>query len=149
MTWPGLPRPHLWVEVGGEPMPVSNTLDWAEHFEMDAANRRVGLDHLCSHEYVSTVFLGIDYNFGPEGPPLLYETMVFGGMRGDEQWRYATRAEALAGHERIVAEITPFTWAWFKHLGSGLWWSFRGSIILEKYRAKMVDDEAHHTSRSE
>ena len=34
--------------------------------------------------------------------PLVYETMIFGGVH--DQWcdRYATREEALAGHNRAV-----------------------------------------------
>ena len=31
--------------------------------------------------FISTVFLGIDHNFNLEGPPLLFETMIFGGIK--------------------------------------------------------------------
>lgn len=51
---------------------------------------------------VSTVFLGLDHNWGPVGPPLLFETMVFGSDLDGSQWRYATWDEAVAGHERVV-----------------------------------------------
>jgi len=54
---------------------------------------------------VSTVWVGIDQSFGA-GRPLIFETMVFGpGNWGEEQRRYATEEEALAGHEEIVAAI--------------------------------------------
>lgn len=53
---------------------------------------------------VSTVFLRMDHQYG-EGEPLLYETMVFGGQFDQCCWRYHTRAEAQAGHNRIVAAI--------------------------------------------
>ena len=46
---------------------------------------------------VSTVFLGIG--------SLLFETMVFGGSCDQAQWRYASLAEARAGHERIVLAL--------------------------------------------
>lgn len=46
---------------------------------------------------VSTVALVIDHAFG-HGPPLIYETMIFGGEHDDEQWRYSTRLEAIQGH---------------------------------------------------
>lgn len=46
---------------------------------------------------VSTVLLVIDHAFG-HGPPLIFETMIFGGPHDEEQWRYSTRAEALLGH---------------------------------------------------
>jgi hypothetical protein len=51
---------------------------------------------------VSTVFLGLDHNFFGSGPPLLYETLVFGGSMDSEMRRYATRAEALVGHDEVV-----------------------------------------------
>jgi len=54
---------------------------------------------------VSTVFLGLDHSFEPDGPPVLWETMVFGGPEGDFQCRYATAVEARAGHAAKVAEL--------------------------------------------
>ncbi len=64
---------------------------------------------------VSTVWLGLDHGFGGllGEQPIIFETMVFRRDResgrpefeGDEQERYATEAEALAGHERMVAEV--------------------------------------------
>lgn len=49
--------------------------------------------------HVSTVFLGHNYAYG-DGPPILFETMVFGGEMDQEQERYSTWAEAEAGHRR-------------------------------------------------
>lgn len=54
---------------------------------------------------VSTVCLGLDHNWG-DGPPRLFETMIFGGERDQDCWRCATWAEAEAQHERVVAEVT-------------------------------------------
>jgi hypothetical protein len=58
----------------------------------------------------STVWLGMDHGILDEGP-LIFETMCFawvGGGRvtedGDME-RYRSEAEALAGHERIVAAL--------------------------------------------
>jgi hypothetical protein len=53
---------------------------------------------------VSTVFLGLDHNFSMVGPPLLFETMVFGGPLNGECRRYATWVEAEAGHREVVAQ---------------------------------------------
>lgn len=50
---------------------------------------------------VSTVWLGIDHQWG-NGPPLIFETMVFGGEHDQDTTRYSTEAEALAGHDEIV-----------------------------------------------
>jgi hypothetical protein len=48
---------------------------------------------------VSTVFLGIDHNLSGKGPPLLFETMIFGGTHNDYQKRYSTYKEAEEGHK--------------------------------------------------
>ena len=52
---------------------------------------------------VSTVFLGVDHRFnfsGDDGPPILFETMIFGGQHDQYQDRYCTYDQALAGHQR-------------------------------------------------
>jgi hypothetical protein len=54
--------------------------------------------------YVSTVFLAINHNFH-SGPPLLFETMVFGGRLDGEQDRYSTWEEALLGHDSMVGRV--------------------------------------------
>lgn len=53
---------------------------------------------------ISTVFLGIDHRFG-EGPPLLFESMIFGGPANHEMARYSTFKEAEEGHERMVEAV--------------------------------------------
>lgn len=53
---------------------------------------------------VSTVFLGIDHQYG-SGKPILFETMVFGGLLDGEQVRYCTWEEAEAGHEEMVKRV--------------------------------------------
>lgn len=50
---------------------------------------------------ISTVWLGINSN--PIGPPLIFETGVFGPGDSVEIFRYPSHAEALAGHRAIVA----------------------------------------------
>jgi hypothetical protein len=72
---------------------------------------------------VSTVFLGLDHNFGMNGPPILFETMVFGPAEETSIFgrirmsrpelniegafaRYATYDDAEAGHARIVKLMT-------------------------------------------
>lgn len=51
--------------------------------------------------HVSTVFLVIDHNW-MGSPPVLFETMVFGGRLDGEQERYCTVDEAEAGHKEVV-----------------------------------------------
>jgi hypothetical protein len=56
---------------------------------------------------VSTVFLGLDHRFFGDGPPLVFETMVFGGPLNGEQERYGSWAAAEAGHKRWVKKVFP------------------------------------------
>ena len=51
---------------------------------------------------VSTVWLGLDHSFMEDSPPLIFETMIFGGEWDTECWRYSTEAEALEGHQEAV-----------------------------------------------
>lgn len=53
---------------------------------------------------ISTVFLGLDHNHdGP--PPLVFETMVFGGPMNDWCERYSTWEEAEKGHQEVVDKV--------------------------------------------
>lgn len=54
---------------------------------------------------VSTVFLGLDHQYG-DGPPLLFETMVFGGPLDHEMNRYSTWNEAEKGHQEMVERVS-------------------------------------------
>lgn len=54
---------------------------------------------------VSTVFLGLDHSFGRHGPPVLWETLVFGGPNADDMERYASMEEAVLGHFRMVETV--------------------------------------------
>lgn len=82
-------------------------LVWGRMFE-DMTQRRVAEDVIEQPEHdpvrVSTIFLGIDHNFLDTGPPLLFESMVFGGPLHHEQYRYSTWDEAEAGHRLLTQE---------------------------------------------
>jgi len=53
---------------------------------------------------VSTVFLVLDHNFSGE-LPVLFETMIFGGIHNEHQSRYCTWSEAERGHEYAVKMV--------------------------------------------
>lgn len=89
------------LDENGNPVPCDDMLKFANDFK--AANRHIG-DTIEGNVRISTVFLGSNHRFGP-GPPLLYETMIFGGTRDAYQERYSTRAEAETGHARICREV--------------------------------------------
>ncbi|MCB1712828.1 MAG: hypothetical protein KDH96_10220 [Candidatus Riesia sp.] len=82
-------------------VPVDDLLKWAEEFETQ--DRRVRLTKLPGGYRVSTVFLGIDHQWG-DGPPLVFETMVFGpkGWGEMDMDRYSTWDEAVSGHKAMV-----------------------------------------------
>ena len=83
---------------GHTPKPV-DLMTWAKWF--DTANRHVAKNHV-GDQFVSTVFLGIDYNWG-EGPPLLFETMILGGKNDQYQERCSTWDEAEKQHAAALA----------------------------------------------
>ena len=61
-------------------------------------------DLLPNGKWVSTVWLGLDCQFG-EGKPLIFETMVFpekGNFLDIDCARYSTEEEALKGHEEMI-----------------------------------------------
>jgi len=81
----------------------TDLMSWAEWFETAKEDRIVKQETLTNGNQVSTVFLGIDHNF-KEGPPLLFETMVF-PKKGDSELdmkRYSTYEEAEEGHKKMV-----------------------------------------------
>ena len=96
-------RPRYWILVHDKPI-ASNALEWAKWFAAHAPERFIARTKIGTSE-VSTVFLGLDHNFAADGPPILYETMVFGGALDQEQQRYHTGAEARTGHARMVARV--------------------------------------------
>lgn len=79
---------------------AAGLLEWGRWFE--DANRHVGYTGITSECRVSTVFLGIDHRHHGRGPPLLFETMIFGGPLDQRQWRYSSWDDADAGHRAAV-----------------------------------------------
>lgn len=90
--------PGFYILAGKTPVAVANVAEWAAWRALDDGN---GSHIVGRYERdgvtVSTVFLGLDHAFGG-GPPLLFETMVFGGPDDGAQWRFATWDEAEAHH---------------------------------------------------
>jgi len=62
---------------------------------------RVALTEL-HNEKISTVFLGLDHQYQDGLPPILFETMIFGGSADGFMCRYNTYEQAVVGHRRIV-----------------------------------------------
>jgi hypothetical protein len=89
----------IYYDRNGEPMDM---MEWIAAFG-DIKDRVIAHTPLADGGEVSTVWLGLDHSFGI-GPPLIFETMVFGGPHDQEQWRYSTEEQALTGHRNAVEE---------------------------------------------
>jgi len=77
--------------------PVSvDLMRWATWFER--ADRHVAQSGVKDGVQVSTVFLGLDHSWG-EGPPMLFETMIFGGEHDQYQERCSTWGQAEEMHK--------------------------------------------------
>jgi hypothetical protein len=81
---------------------------------METVDRHVALTELAFCR-ISTVFLGLNHQFG-RGPPILFETMVFHKTEGAarhwkdageafEQCRYANWEDAEIGHRAMVKRM--------------------------------------------
>lgn len=91
-----LERPYF--DRQGRPLTLG---EWARRFESGLNYRLVDFTELRGGVRVSTVWLGLDHSFG-FGPPLIFETMVFGGPLDGEMMRYPTEAQAIRGHRQIA-----------------------------------------------
>jgi hypothetical protein len=78
-------------------------LTWA-HWLEHPSNRIVGFTQVTSQVWVSTVFIGIDHRWPgwPPGPPILFETLIFGGALDGEGARYCSHDDAMTGHKMQV-----------------------------------------------
>jgi len=94
---------ELYIWKDGKAVPVKDVLEWARAYEN--RERTVASTRLDSGS-ISTVFLGMnhryDYDAEVRKPPILWETMVFGGEHDQDTWRYDSFEAAKAGHEKAV-----------------------------------------------
>ena len=81
----------------------NDSLEWAKFMATPArVVDRTEIDGIV----VSTIFLGVDYNFIGVGDPLLFETLVFMPDKNTGQMdRYFTWGEAEEGHQVMVKII--------------------------------------------
>lgn len=95
----------------GHKVKTCNLMTWARWMEAvsrlrdgDLTERHVAV-HRAGRLFVSTVFLGLDHNFGWQ-PPQWFETMAFIGGESIEMDRYETWEQAEAGHAAMVKRHT-------------------------------------------
>ncbi|MFI5687887.1 hypothetical protein [Streptomyces sp. NPDC051636] len=99
---------HIWYDRQGQPLDVAT----ADRLLGDMKYARVARTRITSTTVpeiewdVSTVWLGTNHNFTNDGPPIIFETMVFGSGDGDQYMqRYATEDQARAGHAETVTLV--------------------------------------------
>lgn len=93
---------HYILKDNGQVVIEPDLLTWARWFE-DLSVRLVKQEWV-ENVRISTVFLGLDHNFGDEGPPILWETMTFSNNQlfHTETHRCAGgREQAEAMHEEV------------------------------------------------
>jgi hypothetical protein len=90
-----------YILEGHRPVAERDTIAWAQWLE--AADRIVARTE---HELfvVSTVFLGLDYRHCGNGPPLLFESMVFFDGVAQHFRRYSSWDDAETGHKAMVRQ---------------------------------------------
>ena len=86
-------RGKYYILIGRQPVPV----------DLNTWVRQLAYDKIGDVE-ISTAFLVIDHGSGNE-PPLLFETMVFGGALNLEQARCTTWDEAEAMHKTMCERV--------------------------------------------
>lgn len=89
-----------YILIDGEVIEEPDLLTWGKWFETPGS-RTIGRNKI-GKIYISTVFLGIDHNFGCGGPPILFETMIFKGKHDKYQERYRNLKDAKEGHLKAV-----------------------------------------------
>jgi len=95
--------------VDREPVKLETLKAWVEEVaRRDRIAAETGVDpwrvdaSVIGEVEISTVFLGLDHNFLRRGPPILFETMIFGGWLDHSRNRCATWDEAKAMHAEAV-----------------------------------------------
>ena len=87
---------------GHEVVKADDLMSWAKWLETSRDECRVASTGI-GDVRVSTVFLGLDHQYG-DGPPLLFETMVFAPNECYCE-RCSTWEQAEAEHEKAVAWV--------------------------------------------
>jgi len=100
------------LDEHGDPQPCADVRMWGRWFEEASRTRARILAHDRDEGadgveiLVSTVFLGLDHNFGASGPPVLWETLVIGGLLDGLQMRYTSREDAFRGHQDVCRRVS-------------------------------------------
>lgn len=98
---------YFTLDEKGAPVHEPDVKVWAKWMQEHGEGRisiRVG-ESFIGRAHVSTVFLGINHNFGEHAHsfPILWESMAFyADGKSDQRRCYGTRSDAVAMHQRMV-----------------------------------------------
>ena len=111
------------LDESGEVLPAT-MLEWSQWFERNGGQRIIEQTDLACQITVSTVFLGLNHQYGA-GPPLYFETMIFGPPKTEwsevfgrehtfrsDLWisRTSTLAQAKAAHAEGIEWVKIQDW---------------------------------------
>lgn len=96
-----LDEQHNPVKVHGTPEEIYKQLFAWEMANPDALFLKKSYFGVNDCIEVSTVFLTVSSNPPEYGPPLLWETMIFGGPLDQHMDRYTSHKAAMCGHENM------------------------------------------------
>jgi hypothetical protein len=92
---------HLYYDR--QSRPISHE-QWMAEFSRSHGRRHVASTDLKELGRVSTVWMGLNHAYD-DGPPLIFETMIFGGPMDQYMDRYTTEDQARTGHEFLVLAL--------------------------------------------
>jgi hypothetical protein len=96
-----LPPKYYILNPQNEPLEVDLRV-WTQWFQ--TSNRQVDVTRIGEIK-ISTVFLGLDHNYTKSGPPLVFETLVFGGEHDGYCRRASTWKTAQFEHDFVCINI--------------------------------------------
>ena len=96
-------RPRHWILDGKKVVPA-DLMTWAHWLEDENTKRTVASTDICGLR-ASTVFIGLDHNFLDDGPPILWETMVFGAGEWDMDRCAGSWEQAEEMHNKMCERV--------------------------------------------
>lgn len=95
---------HYILDAEHHVVEIEDLMTWAHWFEV-TSNRIVAWTQITQDVTVSTIFLALDHRWFGKGPPILFETLVFGGPCDGEMRRYVSWDDAETGHKAMVRTV--------------------------------------------
>ena len=95
----------MWYTLNDQNEPESATTEqWIEWCKKYPCRKVVGRTKI-GETFISTVFLGLDHDWGG-GRPVLWETMIFSKDANNQYMdRYTSLDQAVFGHEKTVRAV--------------------------------------------